>query len=157
MRWFYGLIGLAGVSLAFAMPARAAVDAFIWFDNVKGESTQRPGWFEIKDFSWGAGRGISSPTGASSDRGASAPNVREIHITRVIDKASPMFVQCAHTGCHYKTVRLSLRKAGGTQQEYLQYTLQNVMVSSYQTSSNSHMSSGGDRPMESLSLNFTKI
>ena len=44
-----------------------------------------------------------------------------------------------------------MRKAGGQHVEFLQYTLTNVMISAY------HVSSGGDRPTESLTLNFTKI
>src|SRR4030095_3819031 len=36
-------------------------------------------------------------------------------------------------------------------QTYLQFKLDNTLISSYS------MSSGGDRPSESLSLNFTKI
>jgi type VI secretion system secreted protein Hcp len=146
-RWLMGcLIG----GLAFvAVPAIAAVDAYLQIDGVKGESQTRPGWIEVSSFHWGVGRGISSPTGGSSDRESSAPSVSEIVITKVIDKASPMLRQANMAGRHLGTVTLMMRKAGGEQM--LRYVLSDVMISSYS------LGSGGDRPTESLTLSFRKI
>jgi type VI secretion system secreted protein Hcp len=132
------------------MPAAAAVDAFLKFDEISGQSASRPGWIEVNSFSWGVGRGIGSPMGGTADRESSAPSVSEIVVTKYVDKASPALSKCAATGCHYAKVILAVRKAGGGQ-AYQQYVLTNVMVSSY------HVSSGGDNPTESLSLHFTKI
>jgi type VI secretion system secreted protein Hcp len=131
--------------------AAAAVDAYLQIPEIKGESHDKPGTIEISSFQWGASRGISSPTGGSADRESSAPSVSEIVVTKNQDSASPLFSKCAATGCHYPSATLYVRKAGGTQMEYLTYQLSNVMVSAY------HVSSGGDRPMESITLNFTKI
>ena len=151
MKWSVGAIVGAGALLAIAGPAAAAIDAYLQIPEVKGESVARPGWIEISSFQWGVGRGVSSPTGGSAGRESSAPSVSEIVVTKVTDKASPLLSQCAAKGCHYPKATLMVRKAGGTQQEYLQYVLTNVWVSAY------HASSGGDRPTESLTLNFAKI
>ena len=53
MKTLRGTVVLA--LLLFAIPCFAAVDAFIWFENVKGESTDaaHKDWFEISSFSWG--------------------------------------------------------------------------------------------------------
>src|SRR6202030_4162530 len=71
-----------------AAPALAAVDAYLQIDGVKGESQTRPGWIEVSSFHWGVGRGISSPTGGSSDRESSAPSVSEIVVTKPTDIAT---------------------------------------------------------------------
>jgi hypothetical protein len=40
------------------------------------------GAIDLNSFSWGIGRGISSPTGGSADRESSAPSVSEIVVTK---------------------------------------------------------------------------
>jgi type VI secretion system secreted protein Hcp len=101
---------------------------------------------EIYSWSFGASQaGASHATGG----GAGKSSVHEIQITKSVDKASPKLFQACATGQHFKKVTLSLRKAGGT--PYLTLTLTDVLISSYQ------QSNGGDRPAESISLNFTKI
>jgi type VI secretion system secreted protein Hcp len=131
--------------------AFAAVDAFLFIADVKGGAMDEKhrDWIEVSSFQWGSKRGVGSPMGGTSDRESSAPSVSEIVVTKVIDRASPLLSKCAATGCHYRSVILEMRKAGGNQM--VRYVLSNVMVSGY------HVSSGGDRPTESLSLNFTKI
>ncbi len=70
-----------------------------------------------------------------------------------VNKASPkLFLMCA-TGEHIKEAILTVRKSGTEAPvEYLKVKLTDVVVSSYQTGG-----SGGDVPMESFSLNFSKI
>ncbi len=70
-------------------------------------------------------------------------------VTKRIDKTSPQLFLNAVSGTHMKSAKLSCKNSSG--QEYYQVTLADVMVSSLMTQS------GSDRPMESLSLNFTKI
>ena len=151
MKWSFGAI-VGGVALAaITTPAFGAVDAYLQIEGVKGESLTKPGAIEVTSFQWGVGRGISSPTGGASDRKAGAPGVRSITITKAVDKASPLFTKCMAAGCHYQKALLYVRKAGERPQDYLQYTLTDVTISSY------HVNSGGDRPSESLTLNFAKI
>ena len=44
--------------------------------------------------------------------------------------ASPVFFKNCVAGAHYKKVTLNMRKAGGTQAEYLNFTLRDVIVTS---------------------------
>jgi type VI protein secretion system component Hcp len=46
----------------------------------------------------------------------------------VARNARPSFFRNCVAGAHYKTVTLAMRKAGGTQQEYLKFTLKDVIV-----------------------------
>jgi type VI secretion system secreted protein Hcp len=145
---------LALVLWGAASSSWAAVDAFIWFENVKGESqdARHKDWIEISSFQWGVGRGISSPSGGRASRESSAPSVSEIVVTKHVDSSSPKLSQLFSDG-HQAGQRaiIAVRKAGGKQQDFLTISLYNVLIGLLRSST------GGDRPTESLSLNFTKI
>jgi|SRR5665213_777476 type VI secretion system secreted protein Hcp len=102
---------------------------------------------EVSSFQWGVGRGISSSAGGSADRESSAPSVSEITIKMVTDKASAELLTKMSAGGQ-RSPSATLTTAGHT------IVMSNVMVSSIHLAS---MSSGGDRPTESITLNFTKI
>src|SRR5262245_27260122 len=108
-------------------------------------------WIELTSFQWGVGRGISSPTGASADRESSAPSLREITVTKASDQASNKLLLEALKGKGASVQIDFCRTAQGKLAVYMTYALLDVMISAYSTSS------GGDRPQESLSLNFTYI
>ena len=123
------------------------------YNDIKGDVTAsgHEGWVELNSFQWGVGRGISSPTGASADRESSAPSVSEITVTKDNDVASTKLLNEAYQG-EGKTVTIDFCKTDKDKLEaYLTLTLENTMVSGYS------ISSGGDRPSESLALNFTKV
>jgi type VI secretion system secreted protein Hcp len=131
--------------------------AYLKLDAIKkGESKAKghegsKGWIEVGSIQFGAGRSISTPVGMSSKREASAPNVSEITMTKLMDSTSPLIYQEVLRGVATKG-HIDLVETHEDQLEtYLMLTLDNCMVSSYTTSS------AGDRPTESFSLNFTKI
>ncbi len=108
--------------------------------------------FEVISFQFGIGRGVGSPTGGSTNREASTPSVSEITLSKNLDEASGNLVKEAFSGAGKATAVISFVRTdanGGV--TYLEYTLSNVMVSGYS------ISSGGDKPQESISLNFTKV
>jgi type VI secretion system secreted protein Hcp len=107
---------------------------------------------EVNSFQFGIGRGVGSPTGSSTNREASTPSVSEIVVTKSLDEASGNLIKEAYSGAGKATAVISfVRTDGGGGVSYLEYTLSNVMLSGYS------ISSGGDKPSESISLNFTKI
>ena len=67
-----------------------------------------------------------------------------------MDESSPDLFTEACTG-DGKTVTIDFCKTGQSVETYMQYELENCMISGYS------VSSGGDRPVESISLSFTKI
>ena len=133
----------------------AAVDYFLKLDGVEGESTdeRHKGEIEILSWSWGETNTAAMSPGRGGGAGAGKVSMQDFHFVKSYDKASPsLFLKCA-TGEHIKEATLSVRKAGGDQQEYLKVTLTDVIITSYQTGG----SSGDPVPTESFSLNFAKI
>jgi type VI secretion system secreted protein Hcp len=123
------------------------------YNDIKGDVTAdgHDKWIELNSFQWGVGRGISSPTGASADREASAPSISEIVVTKATDVSSPKLLDDAYHGEGVKVVIDFCKTDKGKLEVYMTYTLEDCMISGYS------LSSGGERPSESLSLNFTKI
>jgi type VI secretion system secreted protein Hcp len=108
--------------------------------------------FEVSSLQFGIGRGVGSPIGGSTNREASTPSVSEITVTKLLDEASGALIKEAYSGAGKAKAVISFvrtdAKGGVT---YLEMTLTNVMLSGWS------ISSGGDKPTESLSFNFTKI
>ena len=126
---------------------------YMKYDTIQGDATAEghEKWIELNSFNWGVGRGISSPTGGSADRESSAPSVSEITCTKAQDVASTKLLSQALQG-EGVVVEIDFCKTDkGKLETYLKYTLTNCMVSGLSNSS------GGDRPQETLSLNFTKV
>lgn len=103
-----------------------------------------------------AWQAISKSAAGTNGSGGSASrtHLSDIQVMKYNDKASPTLFQACSTGKHFPKVTLTVRKANA-RRPYLTITLTNALVSSYQASDSS--SGGGDKPTESLSLNFTKI
>jgi type VI secretion system secreted protein Hcp len=130
---------------------------YVNFDAIPGDVTTAGHelWIEVNSFQWGVGRGITSAAGGSADREGSTPSVSEVVLTKNTDAASTNFLRAAvgvGPGAEGKTVKIDFCKTDAAQPEpYLQFELDNTLVSGYS------MSSGGDRPSESVTLNFTKV
>ena len=123
------------------------------YNNIKGDATAdgHVGWIELNSFQWGVGRGISSPTGASADRESSAPSVSEISVTKSSDISSTTLLNEALQGEGVDVTIDFCKTDKGVLEVYMSYKLSDCMISGYS------LSSGGDRPAESLSMNFTKV
>lgn len=128
---------------------------YVKFDGIDGDATEEnhKKWIEVSSLQFGFGRGITTPQGAAARRETSTPSVSEITFTKEMDIASSKLFTSSLTENAGKVVKIDLCKTGdsGGQTLYTQYTLTNALISSYQ------VSSGGDRPTESVSLNFTKL
>ena len=123
-------------------------------DAIKGESQidGHMNWISIDSFQMGVGRAITT-TGRGSDRDTSNPSFSEATFHRSTDKASPdLFKQATHgVSLGEATIHFLQVGAGDKTQTYLEYVLGEPIISSYS------ISSGGDRPTESFSINFVKI
>jgi type VI secretion system secreted protein Hcp len=78
--------------------------------------------------------------------------MQDLNFTTKVSKASPSLMLACASGKHFKSAVLTARKAGKGQQEFLTFSLSDVLVSAYQT--------GGAEevvPGDSVSLNFSKI
>jgi type VI secretion system secreted protein Hcp len=125
---------------------------YLKIDGIDGDVTAEghEKWINCESLSLGVARAIHTPTGSSQERESSAPSISEIVLTKVMDVSSAKLFQEACVG-KSKAVKIDLVKTGDKLENYLEYTLTNCLISGYS------VSSGGDKPSESLSLNFTKI
>jgi type VI secretion system secreted protein Hcp len=137
--------------LAWTAPVRAAFDAFLEIDGIQGESTAvgHENSIEISSYSWGM-----SQTTTTGGTGAGKVSFQDLHFTKRLDKATPKLMLACAGGQHLPTVTFVFRKAGGDDKTiFLKITLQDVLVSSYQTGG----SSGDELAMETVSFNFSKV
>ena len=110
-------------------------------------------WITVDTLQMGVGRAISS-SGVGKDRDTSNPSFSEVVITKSTDIASADLFMQATCGKSLGKAEIHFIQTGGADkkhQVYLKIELENAIVSSYS------MSSSGDRPSETFSLNFTKI
>jgi type VI secretion system secreted protein Hcp len=132
----------------------AAVDYFIKFDGIKGESTdaKHKDEIDIESWSWGATReGTPRSRGGA---GAGKVSMQDFHFVMNLNKASPALMKACATGQHIKMATLTARKAGKGQQDYLTFKFHDVLVSSYQTGGSEQ---GDVVPIDQVSFNFAKI
>jgi len=112
--------------------------------NVKLFAGGAPVRFTLQSCGFGGTKGVSSKV-----------DKHEFTITKKMDGASAKLFRYCTTGKHIPTVVITARKKSnvGGQQKYLVITLNQVLISADQTGANS----GGAKPTETLSLNFTKV
>ncbi len=133
----------------------AAVDYFLKIEGIDGESTdsKHKGSIELESWSWGESQsgGFSSASGGA---GAGKVSMQDFHFVMRVNKASPKLMLACATGEHLKKATLICRKAGKDQQEFLKFTMTELLVSSYQTGGQGNSTL---LPTDQISLAFGKI
>lgn len=129
-----------------------STDCHIKFDGVDGEAAHKDhkGEIEVLSWTWGVSQPSGGSAGGGSGRGKAVPG--EFHFTHLYDKASPVLAKQCASGKHFKDAKLTARKAGEGQKDFLVITMKEVFVSSVQPSG----SSGGD-VVESVSFSYKDI
>ena len=125
---------------------------FLRIDGVDGESAdaKHKGAIDVLGYDWGLVAPVASRAG-----GAAAGKVafEDLRIVARTSKASPtLFLHCA-SGKVAKEAVLSVRRAGGKQDDYLVVRLKSVRVTSYEQGA----SDEDDAPLDDLSLAFDRI
>mgnify|MGYP000038197889 CR=1 FL=1 len=125
---------------------------FMNYDNIKGETTAKghEDWIDLLSLDWGVQRGITARVGTSKDREATSADVSELRITKYMDNTTPYLFKEAWVG-KGKAVQIHLTKTGDTLENYMEYTLKDCMISGYRVNTE------GERPVEEITLSFTKI
>ncbi|WP_435020236.1 Hcp family type VI secretion system effector [Tundrisphaera sp. TA3] len=131
-----------------------AVDMFLKIDGIEGESAnaKHKGEIDIESYSMAAHQTGTFATGGGG--GAGKASFSDITVVKKVDKSSPKLFEACATGKHIKSVVISVNKAGGQQEEYIKYTLSDVLISGFQGSGSE---SSDSVPTESISFNFAKI
>jgi type VI secretion system secreted protein Hcp len=130
-----------------------SIDMFVKIGDIHGESKAEgfKNWIRLESFQYGVSRNVSSGAGGST-RESSAPNISEIVVTKYFDKSSAKLFQDSVAGTFDTKVVIKMATTTKNMTEtFLTFELTDCGVSSYS------LSSGGELPMESLSLNFLKI
>jgi type VI secretion system secreted protein Hcp len=126
---------------------------YVEIEGIKGDAThaEHKKWLDVSSLQWGVGRAVMTPTGSAQNREASEPSISEVTFTKMMDSSSANLFQQACAGEKGLKVTIDLVTTGNPGNVYMQYKLHNALVSGYS------VSSSGDRPSESVSLNFTKV
>lgn len=128
-----------------------AADMFLKIGDIQGESKDHKHQNEIEILHYSFGVTQQGTMGYGGGGGAGKANFQDLSFSKRIDKASPnLFVACA-TGKHIPEITLTVRKAGGQQEEYLKVTMKDCIISSYHESG-----SEGAMPLEEIAFNFTE-
>jgi len=132
------------------------MDAFLKIEGIEGESMddKHKGEIEILSYSWGvmqAAAGVASTAGSLS---AGRAQFQDLSIVKLLDKASPKLALACATGEHLKSAVLSLHRAGGEKELYMEYKLTDVLITSVRPGGSSE---GETIPMEEVSMNYGKI
>ena len=120
-----------------------------------------PGQTALKDFEdqiqlLSMSHGVAMQmTGNPSDRERTSgrPNHQDLTVSKYVDLSSCPLIAACNAGTNLKTITLTIgRNDAGKIMPYLIFTLDNALVSSISVGAGS-----GDRPTETLTLNYTKI
>lgn len=127
-------------------------DIFLKLDGIKGESkdAKHKGEIALESFQWGLANGGTMGFGGGG--GAGKVSFHDISISKQADSSSPSLMQACAGGTHIKSGVLTVRKAGGKQEEFYKISLTNILVSSI-TNTGAHTGT----PNEMVSLNFEEI
>ena len=131
-----------------------AFDAFLKIDGIDGESTdaKHKDWIEVLSFSWGVSQPASGSASTAGGATHQRANFQDFSIAKTLDKASPKLALACSDGTHIKKITLELCRAGGDKVKYMEYLLEECIVSSC-----GEGGGGGGEPTDSVSFNFGKI
>jgi type VI secretion system secreted protein Hcp len=121
--------------------------------KIKGDSTvkEHTDWITCDSAQFGVARPVTISGGGKS-RDTSNPSFSDLSFTKSTDMASAdLFYQAMGGKALGKAEVHFIQTSENKTQVYLKLELEEALVTSYSASS------GGERPMESFSINFTKI
>jgi type VI secretion system secreted protein Hcp len=124
------------------------------YDDVKG-SVSTDGfkdWIELESSQWGTNRDIKSAHRSATTREHSEPSFQEVVVTKRTDVSSPkLFLESVGGVLNHKVTIKFTTTTKGKVETYFTFELEDTGVSGFS------LSSAGEAPLESLTLNFTKI
>ena len=130
----------------------ATTSYFLKIDGIPGESRDDKHKDEIEVLSWSWGETQETAVSPGGGAGTGRVAMTDLHVSANFTKASPQLLLACASGKHLKSAILTGRKAGKAQQEYLSFSLTDVLVSGYQTGA-----SEAEAPLDSIALSFSKI
>ncbi len=145
---FLVTVGMMSMFLTTDLSAQV----FVKFDGIDGEVTahQHEKWTDFSSIQFGVAKEGNMNTGSTRQR--SAAQMTEVNLTKVFDQSSVKLLEATTLGKVFKKVEIHLMKSGGKGMiPFLTITLENASLTNYS------ISSAGQRPEESVSVQFEKI
>ncbi|MBN9563728.1 MAG: type VI secretion system tube protein Hcp [Alphaproteobacteria bacterium] len=126
---------------------------YMQYGDVRGDVTEstHTNWIELNSVNWGINRPVSNPAGSATARVIAAPRFSELVVAKDEDIATIPLIQESLAG-EPKLVKIDFVRTDQERVEvYYSIELTDAVITGLS------QGSGGDRPTESLTLNFTKI
>jgi type VI secretion system secreted protein Hcp len=117
-------------------------------------------WINLESFNFSVKRTLSTRPGRVVDREGTRPSISEITIAKHTDKSSPLLFGEACTGQAKPNVKIVFCTTNDSLSPYLEYTLSNVIVSSYTVNTRTESDDKDNKthhPHEIITLNFDKV
>jgi type VI secretion system secreted protein Hcp len=132
-------------------------DCFLKIEGIDGESAdaKHKGEIEVLSYHHGLSQSVTGTASSTGNISGQRVNIDSMTITKQLDKASPKLAGECAKGTVFKTATLTLNRAGGNKEPYMEYKLSNAIVSSVHVGGSSH--GDGGVPTEEVGLSFTKI
>lgn len=130
---------------------------YMKIDGIDGNVTAKgyEKWIELETVSWGVGRSISAKPGVVADREVTKPSITEVTITKRMCQTSPHIFTEACVGKAKPAVKIHVCQTSDNISPYMEYILNNVLVSHYNVQVTN--TNGSAAPIEAISLNFDKV
>lgn len=135
------------------MPA----DVFLKVDGLEGESSdsKHKNEIEVLSFHWGVSQAITGTTSSTGTFTGARADFAPLTVVKQFDKASPKGAQACAAGEHFKSAVLTLCRAGGDKQPYMEYKMSDVLISSVRVGGAGQ--GEGGVPTEEWSFNYGKM
>ena len=129
------------------------IDLFLKLDGIDGEATDahHRNEIELLSYNWSESQQLIQSGGGG---GAGKVQMQDLYCSLHSCTASPRLLLAVATGKRIKRAILTVRRAGKTPLDFLQWALGDVAVSAYQTAAE-HGS--GLSPTDQVSLHFNSI
>jgi len=108
-------------------------------------------WIELDSMQFGVGRMVTMDTGNLANRASGLPSFSEITVSKATDDSTYGLLNDAILGKDGKKIEIAVVEPGDKPTEYVKYTLEDAIISSYS------MSAAGDKPHESVSISYAKV
>ena len=110
------------------------------------------GKIELLSFSHGVAMQVTGDM-SNAERASRRPNHQDMTVTKYLDAASPVLNQGCCTATAYPQVDIIIgRNDGGAVVELMRYTMKNCLISAISVGGG-----GGDKPVETVTLNYNQI
>ena len=128
---------------------------YVEWEGMKGNVTADgfADHMDVISFNFGISRAISMEPGNMSNRENNRPSLSEITLVKTADNTLNALFKESVTGSAGKKITIRFVQTGGDKvNEFMNYELENALVSGYSVSADSH-----GEPMETINISYSKI